>query len=215
MSQTPTLEEVIELALAESAEHMYTAMPGRIMAYDADLQSASVQPSVYANYVNEQGDTVHEPLPVVQGVPVVFPGGGEWSITFPIEAGMTGLLVFMNCSIDRWLVGDGRDTNPVDGRRHSLADAVFIPGLRPFGNPVAPAPAQDAMVLEGPDVRIGGYDGAEQAVLGNSLLVAMSELLSEIGLSLGAVAGFNAAQYGDAVTAFLNAVWLAERAKVK
>lgn len=222
MSQTPKLEEVIEMAIDERLDQVYTAMPGRVEDYDAQLQSVSVKPLVRYEHIGEDGGRYADSLPVVGGVPVVFPGAGAFSITFPIEPGTTGLLVFANCSLDQWLsLGD--EVNPASDRRHSIADAVFIPGLRPFASPIGgdtgTPPSTTAMVLTGSDVRIGGED-AEAAMRGPTWAVAFSDLLDAIKIAMEAIQNpgtYTAAavDLNTAITAFFNADWLATNAKVK
>lgn len=138
---------------------VFTAMPGRVESYDAAKQSCDVQPLVQNGYINEEGERVAERLPVVPGIPVVFPGSGAWSFTFPISRGDTVLLVFANCSLDQWLERDG-EVDPIDDRRHHLSDAFAIPGLRSFRNPLDEPPS-DAMVLTGNEVRLGDVDASK------------------------------------------------------
>jgi hypothetical protein len=70
-----------------------------------------------------------ESLPVITDVPVVFPGAGDYSVTFPIAKGDTVLLIFAEGSLDQWLTKGG-EVDPQDDRRFSLTDAIAIPSLR-------------------------------------------------------------------------------------
>ena len=62
-------------------------------------------------------------------VPVVYPGSGGWSFTFPIAQGDTGLLVFSQRDADKWFA-EGVTAKPPTRRMHDFSDAIFIPGLR-------------------------------------------------------------------------------------
>jgi hypothetical protein len=64
---------------------------------------------------------------------VQFPSGGGLTITFPLQAGDTGLIVFSESSLDKWMAGDGGEVDPDFDTRMSLADGVFIPGVRARG----------------------------------------------------------------------------------
>lgn len=222
MAQTPSLEEVIEEAVDERLQHVYTAMPGRVEEYDAEFQSVSVKPLVTFERTAQDGSLVADSLPVIGGVPVVFPGAGSFSITFPIEAGTTGLLIFANCSLDQWLA-NGNEVNPGSDRRHSIADAIFIPGLRPFASPIGgsggTAPSTTAMVLEGADVRVGGED-AELAMRGETWTVAFDTLMDALNVVLSGIQNpgtYAALQtvWEAAIASFFNTAWLATNAKVK
>lgn len=141
---------------------LFTCMPGVVQSYDSATQSVDVQPAVRSRYEDETGATVVEPLPVIPLVPVVFPGGGGYRVTFPIQKGDTCLLVFANCSIDRWLRAGGV-VDPQDDRRHTLNDAFAIFCARDFGHALRNAPT-DRMSL--------GYDtGATIEINSSSVLL--------------------------------------------
>jgi len=61
-------------------------------------------------------------------VPVIFPCGndGKSGMTFPIKAGDGGLIIFAESQLTDFLTGSG---DSEDTRRHSLNDAIFLPGL--------------------------------------------------------------------------------------
>lgn len=67
---------------------------------------------------------------VIQDVPVLIPGGGGWSLTFPIKEGDECLLVFSDLEIDSWLANGGTENYTLSSRRHDLSDAIAIFGLR-------------------------------------------------------------------------------------
>jgi len=117
---------------------MRVSCPARVEKYDSAKQQVDVKPLLKESYTAEDGTDVVEGLPVITNVPVVFPGGGGYRITFPIQAGDTVLLVFSDRSIDAWLTNGG-EAAPVDERRHVLTDAIAIPGLHAENAPWADA----------------------------------------------------------------------------
>ena len=158
MSQSPTFAEVLRTAMDSHTADLHVAMPGRVESYDSTNQSVSVQPLIRRGYTGEDGERAVESLPVITGVPVVFPGTGGVSITWPVAAGDTVLLVFSESSIDKWL-SRGGEVDPLDDRKHTLSDAIAIPGLRDFANPVPPAGIHStAMVITAPLIHAGGTD---------------------------------------------------------
>lgn len=68
-------------------------------------------------------------LPVLSDVPIVFPRGGGFNLTFPVQAGDEVLVVFADTAIDSWFQNGGSGNSQVSQRRHSLSDAVAILGL--------------------------------------------------------------------------------------
>lgn len=164
MAQTVTLEELLLAAQDTALAGVWTALPGVVQAYNASEQTVDVQPAVMNGYTDESGDRATETLPVIPRVPVVFPGAGVYSITWPLAVGDTVLLVFSSRSIDTYLA-QGGVADPRDDRRHSLSDAVAIPGLRTYKAPIASATASaSALVLAAPQVLLGGADANDPVV---------------------------------------------------
>lgn len=161
MANSPTLVEAIRRAMEASSSEICTALPARVESYDAAAQRASVQPLIRRTYQDESGARQVERLPVISDVPVSFPGAGDYSISWPLAKGDIVLLVFSQASIDKWLTS-GKDVDPLDDRRHSLNDAIAIPGLRAFGGKGAAAPIPSdglddtALVIRAPEIHAGG-----------------------------------------------------------
>lgn len=169
MNTTPDLRDVLAAFLGGERNDINVAMPGRVESYDAATQRASVQPLIQAARVDEDGDRISETLPVVHEVPVVFPGCGAYSITFPIAKGDGVLLVFSQGALDRWL-DRGGIVDPEDDRRHSINDAIAIPGLR--AAPVGGAGMDGtAMVLQAERVDLGesGTNPTDELVHGTGI----------------------------------------------
>jgi len=135
MSQSPRIEEVIDAAIEEQLDHVFTAMPGRIVSYNETNARVDVQPDVRQFFLNENGEEVSTKLPIIKNVPLVQPGSGYARITFPVAVGHTCLLVFANCELDSWKSttrasnGGGDDVTPRINRRFRVSDAIAIVGL--------------------------------------------------------------------------------------
>lgn len=167
MSVTYSLADVLDGFVERRLRNVNTAIPGRVESYDATTQKANVQPLIKQAYTDESGYRVAEDLPVIPGVPVVFPGSGAYTITFPVAKGDTVLLIFSQASLDKWRKSGGK-VDPGDDSHHDLSDAIAIPGLRPFNaatKDVAPA----AMVLGASEIRLGSKDALDPVVLKSEL----------------------------------------------
>lgn len=124
------LATLLRTATAHAMRGVNTAMPGRILSYDAGAQSASVQPLVK---MKVPGSEDEESLPVLNAVPVIWPRAGGASMTFPVRSGDGCLVIFCQRSIDEFKEsGDAKV--PQDPRAFDLTDAVAIMGLVSFGN---------------------------------------------------------------------------------
>lgn len=123
-----TLAQVIQRAIDARLADLRVALPGRIESFDPETQLARVKPLIHETHETPGGEAT-APLPIVSDVPVQFPGGGGFVVTFPVAAGDPCWLVFADRALDAWLQS-GRDGEPVDLRRHALSDAVAILGVR-------------------------------------------------------------------------------------
>jgi hypothetical protein len=108
----------------ESSKRLRVALPGVIVKFDPEAQTATVQPLI--NQVMADGTT--QPLPVLQDVPVSFPRGGGFVLTFPVSEGDECQLVFNDRCIDGWWVS-GNPSAPLDYRIHDLSDATAQVGI--------------------------------------------------------------------------------------
>lgn len=133
--RTPTLPQVLAGVVdAALRERVHTLLPGKIESFDAANNVADVQPTVDQLIPQEDGSVLAVRIAVLRNVPVVFPGGGGYRITFPVKAGDYCELHFQESSIDRWR-SNGDVVAPQDGRRFALADAVCHVGLQPNASP--------------------------------------------------------------------------------
>lgn len=165
--ETPTLSGIIRTQIGRVLDGMHTCMPGRVTSYDAASQEASVQPLFKGTRRADGGEPIVEALPVINHVPVVFPGAGAYSITFPVSKGDTVLLVFAEQSLDKWLVNDGI-VDPQSTRRFHISDAIAIPGLRSFRNPIEDVPT-DALVITGDSIKLGSKNASDPVALKSDL----------------------------------------------
>lgn len=174
-TQNPSIETFVAQMLEQRIADLHTALPARIVRYDAQKQQADVEPYIQRKYLNGQVVT----LPVISNVPVVHPRSGDSIIHVPVKVDDTVLLVFAERSVDRWL-DSGGVTDPGDPRKHSLSDAFAIPGGYSF-NKALPVADPDAITLAG-TVRLGENGNATHpAARGDNVEARLSAL--ESGLS--------------------------------
>lgn len=162
----PTLPELIRRAIESRMGDVHVATPGIVKSYDAAKQVASVQPAVRRVIEDENGDLWEEDYPIIDNVPVEWPGAGGFYIHFPIEAGDTGTLVFCTRAIAEWRE-TGKMSTPGDLRLHGIGAPVFRPGLRDNKHARADAPSSGVGVIAVGDgiLRIGPDSGAQFVAL--------------------------------------------------
>ena len=146
LTRDPDPHEVLEAHIDGMALDLHTGMPGRIESYDATKGLVSVLPLIKRRYVvdNAEGEHVEqiEEYPVIPNVPIAWPRGGGFVLTFPLAVGDPCWLMFSERSLDKYLDSDGATgVDPEDARHHHLSDAVCYPGMQTPGDPVSGASA--------------------------------------------------------------------------
>lgn len=180
-----TLGEVINTAVELGLRNLMTCIPAKVVKYDASTNKANCQILVKNVTQAEDGSREVHSWPVVPGVIVQFAGAGGYRITCPISDGSDGsantigTLFFSARSLDKWSTGTGGEVDPELDHDHALADAIFMPGLLPFGAPWQDVPTDGMSV---------GMDSGPQAkftqdlvllfkTMANAQFVALSNLV--------------------------------------
>lgn len=148
-AETPTLGGVIDQTARTVVASMHTGAIARVVSYDSTKQRARVQPVIRGRY--DDGESFQ--FPQLVDVPVMFPQGGGYSITFPLQAGDHVWLVFSERSADEWRARGGSDVEPQSTRRFDLSDAFAIPGPRPDNSPLLGV-QNNAVALGSPSMRV-------------------------------------------------------------
>lgn len=112
---------------------IHTAQPGIIGSFDATKMTVQVQPAIQG--VQTMLDGTRQPMTVqpLHDVPVHFPAGGGYTMTFPITAKDEAVLIHQQRSIDHWHQMGGTQ-QPSDWRMHDVNDAIAMVGLRSAPN---------------------------------------------------------------------------------
>jgi hypothetical protein len=118
------LEEAHAAQIEGRLKDLHTCLPGIIVSFDPATQTASVQPAIKRIFT-ERGAVN---LPVCVDVPVAFPGGGDFWLTFPVKAGDECILLFSERAIDFWHANGGTQL-PAEYRMHDLSDGIAQVGL--------------------------------------------------------------------------------------
>lgn len=124
----------LKTALSGWQRGIWTALPGIIIDFNPADCTATVQPAINAVILKQDPKTgaqtqANTTLPVLPKVPVVFPGGGGFGLTFPIAKGDEVLVVFASRCIDAWWQSGGTQ-GQIEQRAHDLSDGIAIAGLR-------------------------------------------------------------------------------------
>ena len=130
MDRRERLDDPVEAqraALDGRQAEIWTALPGIFQSFDPEALTAAVQPAIRGEVTGETGAARAVDMPLLVDVPVVFPHGGGYSLTFPIRQGDECLVVFASRCMDAWWQSGGVQS-PAEGRMHDLSDGFAIPG---------------------------------------------------------------------------------------
>ena len=96
---------------------LHCALPGTVVSFDAERQTAEIQPAV------KLGSMAY---PRLADVPVFMP------VPFEVHPGDACLVVFADIDIDAWFQ-TGEAAEPNSARRHSLSDGFALVGFKTGG----------------------------------------------------------------------------------
>jgi hypothetical protein len=190
------LEDVLKAWTLAATDEVYTAMGGRVLAYDAETRRARVRGLAGIRYRDADGSVQFDDPPIIAAVPVLFPGFAGRRITWPVLEGDDGVLVLLDRSHDEYQ-STGEPGNPASPRRHNFTDAVFLPfDLSPGASDEH---AGGAIVVTGDDIRLGSKDASDAVALAPTTL-ANDEEVADALISVGTIAGTANTQLGTAAT---------------
>lgn len=121
--------EALRAALDGRQTTIWTAMPGIVQSFDAVAMTCVIQPAIQGRVTNKQGIASFVNLPLLLDCPVVFPGGGGVTLTFPVAKDDEALVVFSSRCIDGWWQQGGVQP-PLEIRMHDLSDGFAVLGVR-------------------------------------------------------------------------------------
>ena len=109
---------------------LWTALPGIIqsasLGQDGQL-TGTVQPAIQARILNTDGTRSDVTLPLCVDVPLVFPRGGGYTLSFPVGANDEALIIFSSRCIDNWWQNGGVQPQH-ELRFHDLSDGFALVG---------------------------------------------------------------------------------------
>ncbi len=149
------LAELLRQAMANWQSDLWTALPGIVQSYDPTKQTCTVQPGIHlVRYPRDGSDPVPLEFPVLLDVPVVFPGGGGYSLTFPLAKGDEVLVVFASRGMDAWWyygTANQKSQPQTELRMHDLSDGFAIVGPRSRPRVLSPNPSSNTVQIRSDD----------------------------------------------------------------
>lgn len=173
-------KRLLSEAFANLKENIFTdlnvCLPAQIDSFDYATGKAQIKIPLVKRFRN--GETTN--YPAFSDVPVLWPSSKGFGIRWPLSNGDSGILLFSDRSMDKW-IEDGEIGVPDSRRKHAFSDAIFIPGLNPFTEPVIQDNNQDFLIAYDPSEFRINADGKFLLKKGNvELLSLINDTLIQI-----------------------------------
>lgn len=226
MTSQIALADVMLAAMQSASAALRVSVPAKIVSFDSATQTATVQP-LLKDSREIDGERVTLDLPLIEDVPVQFPGAGGYVVTFPVSAGTPCWLVVSDRAIDNWHKAPSNPVDPGIERTHDLTDCCAILGVRSSSAALSEFEASGARFgkVGGPgvSVRSGSVhlgveeneSATEAAVWGTALKTKLDALISAYNLHVHAVSGAATAVPGSLISPTLFDGTLSSIVKVK
>jgi hypothetical protein len=122
-----TFNTVIRSEIKSALMNVHTILVAKVISFDGNLIKAQAfSKRLFLNGVGWKN------LPPSIDCPVMFPAGGDWVLTFPIQAGDECLLMFSERCINAWFQ-NGDISIPDRDHTHSFEDAFAFVGVNSRG----------------------------------------------------------------------------------
>lgn len=182
MTTRPTLAEVVREALDSRLIDVHTSAIAVVEKYDPVTMQVDCRLVVRRALRAEDGSTVNEEIPVIPAVPVMFPRGSTFAITWQLVPGDHVMLFFTESSADQWRATGSPSNDAGDLRRHALGSAFAIPAVAPDVKLLAQSQTQ-ALVIGGLELHLGA-PGTVTVKIGDSAatLVELEATLIKLGI---------------------------------
>ena len=132
--------EEIRKTVNEECMGLHTALPAKVEA----VRAGRVDARPYGKYRTSTGQLLD--WPVIPSVPVYMYQSGQAAVGLPVRAGDDCLLIIADCELDSWLHGQAGQVANIS-LRHSLSNAVALPGLAKNNQLALEAAASGSVVV--------------------------------------------------------------------
>lgn len=131
----PDQEQMLRVAMEALQAKILTALPCFVLDWDADANTVTLQPAIKGQRLKTDNSLEnYDPAPLLD-CPVIWPQGGGFVLTFPLQQGDEVMALVSQRNPDGWVTsGGGSDgiTPQVapQFRMHSWSDAFCLAGVR-------------------------------------------------------------------------------------
>ncbi len=192
MIRDTPIESSIESFITADRVGLNTAIPASVESYDEATRTARVKIHYSDHFASEGTEANREDWPPIPDCPVLFPRGGGFVFTWPLEKGDPVLVVFSQRSLQEWSASDGKtDIGSFLISTHNPGDAIVIPGLSPSKNKDGEdteikITTDGELQVKSSKVRLGTLDAAKALALAEKVDAAIQNAEAKINAIVAA-----------------------------
>ena len=154
------LPSAVTYASQSALQRANTCLPGVVIAFNAETKRAEVIPAIDRLIVSGN-EEMHIPHPVILDVPIVYPKGGGYAVTFPLAKNDDVVIVFSQRGLTDFKAKLAEADTVASGSRPDrgvffrIADAIAIPGIA-SGDDTVYADSMNISIPSGGGLTING-----------------------------------------------------------
>lgn len=126
-------ETAMRVALAGNQAGIWTSFPAIVTSVNLEQMTLEAQPAIKGLQQMADGTERYVNLPLLVDVPICFPSGGGFTMTFPIAVNDEVLISIASRCIDSWWQNGGLGI-PMESRMHDLSDGFAMLGPKSLPN---------------------------------------------------------------------------------
>jgi len=156
----------IDVSLSEEIrKQINCARPGVIQSFDASNQTVTVQiAQQQVTSVQPDGTRTTATYSPLVNVPVFYPCGGGYTLTFPIKTGDECIVIFNDRELDNFMLSGGTLSVPSTPRLHDWSDAYALVGIRSYPRSLSGVSTSTAQLRSDDGATFVEIDGTGQIV---------------------------------------------------
>lgn len=200
----PNLSDALNLLKTEIFLSFNCHALATISSFDPARQVATATMNYTKTFIRLNSATgqygpVQVTYPPIVDCPVIFLGGSNGYLTFPISVGDECLVLFNDRDIDNWFIG--QPVGEVNtSRMHSFTDGIILVGIRSQPKALPSVDAGRAVLgdLRGAKVGVGASGGTQVLIRNNdtTLNTLLQTLITDINALVTAVAAITVVTSG-------------------
>ena len=154
------LPSAVTYASQSALQRANICLPGVVIAFNANTKRAEVIPAI-DKLVISNNEEMHIPHPVILDVPIVYPKGGGYAVTFPLAKNDDVVIVFSQRGLTDFKAKLAEADTVASGSRPDrgvffrIADAIAIPGTANGDDTVYPD-SMNISIPSGGDLTVNG-----------------------------------------------------------